>query len=271
MEEQLQETTEEKVEEVSSEKVAEDVSSEDNDKVSEEKEVSEDKEVASEVRVEKERRVVTPGEVVGGEDNLPGEGTKRVGGEIIAQRYGLFDEGDKLVKVIPLSGVFTARRGNVIIGKVDDITFNGWLCDINSAHNSFLPVSEIPRYIDKHHLDEFMEIGDFFSAKITSVKAKGIDLSLDSRGLGKLEGGMIISVNPNKVPRVIGRSGSMIKLIKDSTNTRITVGQNGFIWIRGESVDDELRAKKAINFVTARSFVSGLTEKVEEFLKEASA
>tara|TARA_Y100000310_G_scaffold325231_1_gene388411 strand:+ start:868 stop:1698 length:831 start_codon:yes stop_codon:yes gene_type:complete len=274
-EEQLQETTEEKVEEVSSEEVSEDVevSSEDNveEKISEEKEVSEGEDVAPEVRVEKERRVVTPGEVVGEDDNLPGEGTKRVGGEIISQRYGLFDEGDKLVKVIPLSGVFTARRGNVIIGRVDDITFNGWLCDINSAHNSFLPVSEIPRYIDKHHLDEFMEIGDFFSAKITSVKAKGIDLSLDSRGLGKLEGGMIVSVNPNKVPRVIGRSGSMIKLIKEATNTRITVGQNGFIWIRGESVDDELRARKAIDFVTEKSFISGLTEKVEEFLKEGSA
>jgi exosome complex component RRP4 len=219
---------------------------------------------------EKERKVVTPGEVVGNDSNLPGEGTFRVGGEIVAQRYGLLDGQDKLVKVIPLSGVFIPRRGNVIIGRIEDITFNGWLCDVNSAHSSFLPVSEVPRYIDKHHLDEFMNIGDFFSAKITSVKAKGIDLSLDSRGLGKLEGGMIISVNPNKVPRVIGRSGSMIKLIKDSTNTRITVGQNGFIWIRGEKVEDELKAKKAINFVTEKSFVSGLTEKVETFLKEES-
>ena len=60
----------------------------------------------------------------------------------------------------------------------------------------------------------------------------------------------------------------MIKLIKDSTNTRITVGQNGFIWIRGDNVEDELVAKKAINFVSEKSFVSGLTEKVEEFLNQ---
>ena len=216
---------------------------------------------------DKERKVVTPGEIVGNDNNLPGEGTRRDGGNIIAERYGLLDEHDKLVKIIPLSGVFIPRRGNVIIGKVEDITFNGWLCDIDSAHSSFLPVSEVPRYIDKHHLGEFLDIGDFFSAKITSVKAKGIDLSLDSRGLGKLEGGIVISVNPNKVPRVIGRSGSMIKLIKDSTNTRITVGQNGFIWIRGDDIENELKAKRAIDFVTEKSFVSGLTEKVEEFLK----
>jgi exosome complex component RRP4 len=225
-------------------------------------------ETHEEVHEEKERKVVVPGEVIVSGDNLPGEGTRKEGEDIIAQRFGFVDEGDKLVKVIPLSGVFTPRRGNVIIGKVEDITFNGWLVDINSAHSSFLPVSEVPRYIDKHHLNEFLDIGDFFSAKINSVKAKGIDLSMDSRGLSKLEGGIIVSINPNKVPRVIGRAGSMIKLIKDSTNTRITVGQNGFIWIKGENVENELTAKKAINFVTERSFISGLTEKVEMFLKE---
>ena len=37
------------------------------------------------------------------------------------------------------------------------------------------------------------------------------------RGFGKLEGGMIISVNPHKVPRIIGKEGSMVKMIKDST------------------------------------------------------
>lgn len=231
-------------------------------------EKQETSETEQEIIEEKERKVVTPGEIVGGDNNLPGEGTRREGGDIISQRYGLLDEQDKLVKVIPLSGVFIPRRGNVIIGRIEDLTFNGWLCDVNSAHTSFLPVSEVPRYIDKHHLAEFLDIGDFFSAKITGVKAKGIDLSLDSRGLGKLEGGIIISVNPNKVPRIIGRSGSMIKLIKDSTNTRITVGQNGFIWIRGDNIEDELKAKKAINFVSDRSFVSGLTEKVEGYLKE---
>jgi len=217
---------------------------------------------------EKERKVVVPGEIIISGEELPGEGTRKDGKDIIAQRFGLVDKNEKLVKVIPLSGVFIPRRGNVVIGKVEDISFNGWLTNINSAQSSFLPVSEVPRFIDKHHLDEFLDIGDFFSAKINGVKTKGIDLSLDSRGLGKLEGGMIISINPNKVPRVIGRNGSMIKLIKDSTNTRITVGQNGFIWIRGDNVEDELVAKKAINFVSEKSFVSGLTEKVEEFLNQ---
>ena len=216
-----------------------------------------------------EREIVIPGEtIVSGEDYLPGEGTRREKDEIVAERYGLVEQIGKLVKVIPLSGVFIPRRGNVIIGQVTDISFNGWMTDINAPYSSFLPLMEVPRFIDKNNISEFMDIGDFFSAKIFSIKQKGIDLTFDGKGLGKLEDGMIIFINPNKVPRVIGKEGSMIKLIKDETNCKITIGQNGLVWIKGEKVEDELFAKKAILFVTEKSFVSGLTEKVKEFLEQ---
>ncbi|OIO41405.1 RNA-binding protein [Candidatus Pacearchaeota archaeon CG10_big_fil_rev_8_21_14_0_10_31_9] len=215
------------------------------------------------------REVVIPGEtILSGSDFLPGDGTKREGNDIVAYRYGLADKNGKLIKIIPLSGVFIPRRGNVIIGRVADITFNGWLTDINSAISAFLPLSEVPRYIDKNNLSDFLDIGDFFNAKISNVKSKGVDLTLEGKGLGKLDGGIIIKINPNKVPRVIGKEGSMIKLIKDEANCKITVGQNGIVWIRGNNVEGELFAKKAINFVTERTFVTGLTEKVSKFLSE---
>ena len=216
----------------------------------------------------KERRVVVPGEIISEKsDFLPGECTCKEGNNIVAERYGLLEESGNLIKVIPLSGVFIPRRGNVVICQVKDISFNGWMVDVNSAYSSFLPVAEVPRYIDKNHLTDFLEIGDFFNAKISSVKQKGIDLTLDGRGLGKLEGGMIIFINPNKVPRVIGRAGSMISLIKEKTNSKITVGQNGLVWIKADNIEDELLAKKAIFFVAEKSFVSGLTDKVKEFLE----
>jgi exosome complex component RRP4 len=217
----------------------------------------------------KERQIVVPGEMIAkGDDYLPGEGTFREKEEIIAERYGIVEHSGKLVKVIPLSGVFIPRRGNVIIGQVVDISFNGWMTDINAPSSSFLPLMEVPRFVDKNNITEFLDIGDFFSAKILSIKQKGIDLTLDGRGLGKLEDGIIIFINPNKVPRVIGKEGSMIKLIKDETNCKITIGQNGLVWIKGEKVEDELFAKKAILFVTERSFVQGLTEQVQKYLSE---
>ena len=172
-------------------------------------------------------------------------------------RYGLAEEVSKLVKVIPLSGVYTPRRGNVVIGKVDMLTFNGWVIDIGAADNGFLSLMEVPRYVNKDGLEEVMDIGDMVVAKIWNINKRGIDLSIKSRGLGKIEDGIITDVNPNKVPRIIGKEGSMIKLIKDETGCNITVGQNGYIWIKGNKVEDELLAKKAIMFVSDKSFVEG--------------
>jgi exosome complex component RRP4 len=215
-----------------------------------------------------DRKIVIPGEVlVKGGESLPGEGTMKRGDEIVAIKFGLSEEHNNLLKVIPLSGVYVPRRGNIIIGKVENMTFNGWLIDIGTSGNSFLPVAEVPRYVNKNDLAEVLDFGDMVVAQITEVNKRGVDLTIRSRGLGRLDKGIIIEVNPNKVPMVIGKEGSMISMIKDETKCRITVGQNGLIWIDGDSVEDELFAKKAILYVTERALVSGLTEEVKKWFE----
>ena len=59
----------------------------------------------------------------------------------------------------------------------------------------------------------------------------------------------------------------MINLIKNKTKTEITVGQNGYIWIKGET-EGEDQAEKAINLVVEEATSGGLTEKIEKFLEE---
>ncbi len=216
-----------------------------------------------------ERHVVIPGEVIMSGDYLPGEGTEKVGKDIIALRYGLAEEVSKLVKVIPLSGVYRPRRGNVVIGKISNITFNGWLIDIGSPENAFLSVAEYPRFVHKSEIEAEMNIGDMAVAKIKDVNRKAVDLTMRLKGLGRIDEGLIVQVNSNKVPRVIGKEGSMISLIKEETGCNIIVGQNGFVWIKGDNVEKELFARSAIMFITERSFVHGLTEEVKKwFTKE---
>lgn len=216
-----------------------------------------------------ERKIVIPGEAIfEGDDYLPGEGTEKRGNEIVAIKFGLAEENKKLVKVIPLSGVYQPRRGNVVIGKVENITFNGWVIDINTAENAFLSLMEVPRYVNKDDLKSVMDIGDMVVAKIYSINKRGTDLSIKFRGLGKLEGGIITNINPNKVPRVIGKEGSMISLIKDEANCKITVGQNGLIWIKGDKVEDELFAKKAILYIAENATMSGLTDEMKKWFGE---
>ncbi len=213
-----------------------------------------------------ERKLVIPGEtIVSGEDYLPGDFTRKEGEEVIANRYGLAEISGRVVKIIPISGVFEPRRGNTIIGRVEDTNFSGWMIDVGGPYSAFLPLAECPRFINRNNINEFADIGDVLSAKIWNVKKSGIDLTLKSRGLGKLEGGRLIKINPHKVPRIIGKEGSMINLIKDATKTEITVGQNGFIWIKGDA-EGEGKAEEAVSLIIEDSISAGLTEKIEKFL-----
>jgi exosome complex component RRP4 len=215
-----------------------------------------------------ERKLVVPGEIISSsEDHLPGDFTYKEGNDIIASRYGLAEINNRVVKIIPISGVFEPRRGNNVIGIVEDINFSGWMINIGGPYNSFLSLAECPRFINRNNIEEFAGIGDVLSIKIAGVKKGGVDLTLKSRGLGKLEGGRIIRINPHKVPRVIGREGSMINLIKDSTKTEINVGQNGYIWLKGD-IEGEKKAEDAIKLIEAEASSEGLTDKVEKFLEK---
>lgn len=216
-----------------------------------------------------DRKIIIPGEtIVEGDDFLPGDGARREGQDIVACKYGLTDINDKLVRVIPLSGVYVPRRGNVIIGTIVGITFKGWLIDFGSHVNGFLNVSEVPRYIGRGELRDHFDFDDVVCAKVFGTDGGNVDLSVKLRGFGRLQGGQLVNVNPNKVPRVIGKEGSMVNMIKAATNCDITVGQNGTIWVIGDKIEDELNTKKIIEFVCENSFLSGLTEKVEEYIKK---
>jgi exosome complex component RRP4 len=220
--------------------------------------------------MEKEKRqVVVPGEtIVSGNEFLPGIGAYRDGDDVVANIYGIVFIDGKQVRVNAVSGAYYPRRGNSIIGTIVDITFNGWLINFGGAQNAFLPVSEVPRYINKNEMREFLDFGDSVIVKVWDVKSRGVDVSMKMRGFGKIEGGMIISIGANQVPRVIGREGSMVRMIKGATGCDITVGQNGKVWIRGKEADKEIAAKKIVEFVSENTIMLGLTDKVEKMIGE---
>ncbi len=235
----------------------------------EEFEEKEKEDTTTDLDHEKSRDVVVPGEVLAkGKDILPGEGTRREGEEIVSSRFGLLDKTDRLVKVIPLSGAYIPRAGNTVIGQIVDVNFNGWNIDVLSTYDAFLPVMECFGYINKKDLTEVYDFNDILVVKIRAVKPRSIELTMKEKGLKKLEGGMLIKINSARVPRIIGKAGSMVKTIKDETNCNIIVGQNGLVWIKGEHVEDEIIAKKAIELIAEKPFEGGLTEKIKEFLEK---
>jgi exosome complex component RRP4 len=219
--------------------------------------------------VKEKRQIVVPGEtMVSGNEFLPGDGAYRDGEDVVAGRFGIANVFEKHVRVVPISGAYYPRRGNTIIGTIVDITFNGWLIDFGGAQNAFLSVAEVPRYVNKNEMQEFLDFGESVIVKVWDVKSRGVDVSMKMRGFGKIEGGMIVSIGANEVPRIIGKEGSMVKMIKGATDCNVTVGQNGKVWVSGKDSDMEVAAKKIIEFISDNVTVSGLTEMVEKFIKD---
>ena|SRR3989338_5064657 len=219
----------------------------------------------------KNKDVVVPGEVLCEDMGfLPGQGTYRQGERIYAERLGLANVDGRMIKIIPLSGKYMPKRDDVIICKVIDITLNGWRLDTNSAYSAMLGLKEASSdFIERGaDLTQIYGIGDYAMCQVINVTSqKLVDVSMRGPGLRKLKGGRIIEVNPFKVPRIIGKQGSMISMVKQELNCNILVGQNGLVWIYGEPLN-ERKAIEAIRKIEQESHISGLTERMKEFLQK---
>lgn len=220
----------------------------------------------------KEKEIVVPGEnLASGMDYLPGTGTYRDNDKIVALRLGLCNISGRAIKIIPLSGQYVPKRDDTVIGQVIDVTINGWRIDINCAYSAMLSMKDATsEYIARGaDLTKYYDIGDWVVTGITNVTSqKLVDLTMKGLGLRKLIGGRIIKVNTNKVPRIIGKQGSMVTMIKQYTTTRITVGQNGVIWLEGDDPKKEILAVDTIKTIERESHIPGLTEKIEKDLKK---
>jgi exosome complex component RRP4 len=216
------------------------------------------------------REVVVPGELLAISSKKAGVGTYSEGGKIFASQLGIKTVRPDSISVVPLAGQYIPVTGDLVVGKIVDVGASNWLVDINSPYPSPLHVNEVPWRVEFGETRKFMSVGDIVLLMIVGVdETKRIRVSMQEHGLRKLTGGMVIEVSPSKVPRVIGKNGSMIQMLKNMTSCRIYVGQNGRIWIDGE-LDSIVRAVQAIRMIEDEAHSQGLTEKVKALLERSS-
>ncbi|MBN2421193.1 KH domain-containing protein [Candidatus Woesearchaeota archaeon] len=220
----------------------------------------------------KEKTIVVPGEILAaGMDYLPSFGTYREGDNIRAGRLGIAQVEGKVIKLIPVSGRYLPKRGDMIIGKIIDVSMSGWRVEINSPYSAMLMTKEATNeFIDKGaNLTRIYNFDDYIVCGITNVSSqKLVDLTMRGPGLRKLRGGRIIEVNTHKVPRIIGKSGSMVGMIKHATGVNIIVGQNGLVWLNSEEPAMEVLAVETIRKIEAEAHIAGLTDRIKEFLEK---
>lgn len=225
----------------------------------------------TEIKV-KDKDIVVPGETLAtGMDFLPASGTYREEDQIISSQLGIVSINKRLIRVIPLNGRYIPKEGDIVIGKVTNVGFGLWFVDIGYAYEAGLSIRDATSFIERGaDLTKFYDFGEMLVAQVVKVNRSTIDLSTKGPGLKKLKGGKIIQIIPSKVPRVIGKQGSMISIVKEKTKCNILVGQNGRVWISGEDPKMELLATRAIIEIEKNAHKSGLTDHIVSFLDKES-
>ena len=214
-----------------------------------------------------DKKLVIPGEFLSDNAELGDEGTYVEDGKVFSSVFGIASLKNH-IRVVPLSGKYIPRRGDLIIGTITEVAFSNWIVDIRSPYEGLLHISEFPRRIESADMSKYLKVGDSVMALVKDVDAKmKVELTLNDQRSRPIKEGRVIEVTPSKVPRLIGRSGSMIAMLKNETNCSIFIGQNGRVWITGKDRGMDL-AVRAVLKIERETHISGLTDRIAGFLKE---
>jgi len=219
------------------------------------------------------RKVVVPGEPL--EPDTEGDPRYIVvdeGGTKRAAVIGVIDVRDSKKYFSPLEGAYIPKTGDIVIGIVTNVGITNWLVDINSPYTAVLNVQDVlgrsynPVTDD---LNRILSVGDFVLAKVVAFdRTRNPLLSVQEKGLGRITEGKVIEVKPTRVPRIIGKKGSMINMIMEETGCNIIVGTNGRLWIKCPEAEKESLVLLAIKIIEREPHRKGLTEYLRNFLKQ---
>jgi exosome complex component RRP4 len=216
------------------------------------------------------RKYVIPGDKIVEGNYRPIMNVVRSGNALIATRIGIAEAGRDGVKVIPLSGVYIPRVNDLVIGKIVDHTSLSWEVDINSCFSANLPASDVfgrdfsPARDD---MTKHLAVGDMITARVAAFdRTRDPMLTLQDRDLGKIPKGELLKISATRVPRLIGKRGSMIQTIEQATQTRVLIGQNGIVVVTGRSPEGVEQAVKAIRMVEDEAHTANLTQRIKVLL-----
>ena len=221
--------------------------------------------------MDNKRKYVIPGDVVTTGPFRPEQNVILDGNKIISTTIGISEIYDDSVRVIPLTGKYIPKINDLVIGKVISHSSLSWELDINSCYVGFLPAQDVFGRDFSAHADELtsrLKSGDLVAARIANFdRTRDPLVTISDRDLGKIDSGDLVKISPSKVPRLIGKRGSMIQMIEMATNAVVTIGQNGWVVVSCETPEGLLKAKKAIEMINEKAHVANLTDQVKEMLE----
>jgi exosome complex component RRP4 len=221
------------------------------------------------------KELVVPGQLLAEGKYAPGYGTFREGEQVYASIMGLADIGEDYVRIIPLKGRYMPAREDIVIGVVIDSHHAGWIVDINSPYTGTLLVSDfLQRKVDlqREDVDKYLTISDVAALCVKEVDER-MDILLEAGrpGLGRIKGGKLIDITPVKIPRVLGKKGSMLEILQKVGGCRVLVGRNGRIMVWGDDDRKVNAVVEAIFTIEREAHTSGLTDRIRLMLEKSKS
>ena len=211
---------------------------------------------------------VLPGDIIVTGDYQPEQNVILEGDKLMSTAIGFSEIKDDLVTVTPLTGLYTPKTDDLVIGKIVSHNALSWQVDINSYYSGILTASDIfgkDYSPSRDDLSLKLKTGDIILARIANVNSRDPLITIIGENLGKIDSGELIKISPTKIPRL---TGSVIQTIEASTNATITVGQNGLIILKCDNSTGLKKSIASIKMIGMAQHDANLEEKIQKFLDE---
>ena len=216
-------------------------------------------------------KFVLPGDVIVTGDYQPEQNVILEGDRLMSTAIGFSEITDDLVNVTPFTGLYTPKTDDLVIGKIVSHNALSWEVNINSYYPGILTASDIfgkDYSPSRDDLSLKLNTGDIILARIANVNSRDPLITITGENLGKIDSGELVKISPAKIPRLIGKHGSMIQTIEGSTNATITVGQNGLIILKCDNSTGLQKAIKSIKMIGVTHHDDSIEEKIQNILDE---
>ena len=218
-----------------------------------------------------QEQFVLPGDIIVTGDYQPEQNVILEGDRLMSTAIGFSEIKDDLVTVTPLTGLYTPKTDDLVVGKIVSHNALSWEVNINSYYPGILTAFDIfgkDYSASRDDLSLKLNTGDIILARIANVNSRDPLITITGENLGKIDSGELVKISPAKIPRLIGKHGSMIQTIEGSTNATITVGQNGLIILKCDNSAGLKKAIASVKMIGMIQYEVNIEDKIQNILDE---
>jgi len=214
---------------------------------------------------------VLPGDIIVTGDYQPEQNVILEGDRLMSTAIGFSEIKDDLVTVTPLTGLYTPKTDDLVVGKIVSHNALSWEVNINSYYPGILTAFDIfgkDYSASRDDLSLKLNTGDIILARIANVNSRDPLITITGENLGKIDSGELVKISPAKISRLTEKNGSMIETIEGSTNATITVGQNGLIILKCDNSAGLKKAIASVKMIGMIQYEVNIEDKIQNILDE---